>query len=224
MKIIIIIILFILLIGQLFIPFHFNFENKLNFKEFFNDDNIDLVRSITLTITATVSLLNLVFVYFFFFYERKRQKRQNELERKSFWYRKLLVEQSFSDLKTVFDDLSSEATYYKDRDELKYLVRTREGFRKAKNQIMTIYDFIRIMDTSFYEKLFDNLLIFEDEFMTYNYEYYTNDGKNLKDLIDLIKDQKHETLSHFFTYEKNGYSIQKDSRKLTKILGWLKAN
>jgi len=253
MKFLIIVLLIIFIIYQFFhtidlLYFAKSLKTNLVYviKAIKNDSTFDFLKSLAAFGTLFTSLFNICLVIFFFRSERNYKNKMLDVERQSFWYRKLILEKKIDTVSKVFDTIEVEDFYNIDtqnnikpdkrRPPIKskvieqepkekiFVDKIKTGLKSLKRETGELNGLIRIIDPKFANTLDECISFFADEYMKSCYSYF-NSQKRLSDHILLINNYKQQYYELIYIYEKNGYKLIKEKKsKFKRFTYWLRHN
>lgn len=194
----------------------------------FSISNVELMKSLGPVVSAIVAVFNLFFVLSINAYDRKRKIKTEKLDQKSFWFRKIIVEEHLEEINTLFNSLIESL----DKEELTFENLITDFQMKKRKLIMVLNDQVRILNEDFADALDLRLDDFEDA-LTFEVEDYltcpTVERKTkYSSLLNVITSNKKEYLKLLFEFEKDGYifvAANERSQKIFKLIWeWGKKN
>lgn len=197
----------------------------VNLTNLINGGNFEDLRNLSLIITAIISITNIVFLITFFISERNYKIKQSDMEKKGFWYRKLMIEKNIDGIDEAFNYIIINGLIDKSLDEVTFFNKTRKVFRISKKKLLDIYETLEVMDQVFADELAKEIYIFEDEFMKKAVKYFCDDSNEIKidDLLNIVKTHKLISKKSLYDYEQNMYQVKR-LNKVHMFKEWLYKN
>lgn len=178
------------------------YMEPINKTGWLNSDNISIL----------ISLLNLIFIVSFYLYDKKIKKQDDNIRRKSFWYRNIIIEKNINEVEDLWESsiLALSSILEDINNDTLRIKMANDVLQKKRLIINKMHNYIRIIDEDIGIKLDLILDDFEDYFTTFidniNNDISEDDKKlimrNFEKEIYNLKEKYFEAL---YKFELDGY-------------------
>lgn len=172
----------------------------------------DVLRSIASIATVLISTLNIILVIVFYFLGRKNYKEENILNKKSYWFRNVILEPNIEKLENYFKEIHKVTDNLEGQDD-DYYSEAFVKFKELTNDVNSNFlDLLKVMDTNLAEKIEQRLIDFEDEFVDLAIQLLAlekekgNDQWKVKKLLnERIEGERYMILKIIYAFEFSNY-------------------
>lgn len=161
-------------------------------------------------ITAIVAIFNILFVVSFRSIDTEKRKKDAILDRKSFWFRDVILTRNFENLNNldiVLRNVSKISVNSRDQNYMMSIIEQFQGNKRILGH--SLFDALRMIDSKISEKLHNMLDDLEDFFTIQLEEVFTCPEEQFslaeQELRIKFTTYKNDILKSLYNFEMNGY-------------------